>query len=604
MFSNVIEKYNLHKKIIIYLRKSREEMTAGGYGGVEYTLERHEEILQTWAINNLGGKIPDFNIYREVGSGETITDRPVMQAVLEIIKSNEISGVLVIEPQRLSRGELKDCGELIETLEHSGTVVLTPPKIYDLSDKFDKKIFRDELLRGNEYLEYTKEILARGRHLSVSQGKFVGSVAPYGYDKEKLVNEKGFKLVPNNDAPTVKLIFSMFIDGATPYKIAEHLRLIGAGKRTTKEWEHGAVKQVLLNPVYYGYQTWESRKTTKIFKDGVIKTVRVKNNDVKLYKGLHDPLVSENDFNLAQEIIKNRSVPRTVSSLETQNALVGIVKCKSCGRSMARQVHTGEFIKKRKHEFNKAAFQEFIKYHKKLNKITHKEIYSQLGIPSHYVYDWFSKPNKFYPAEVFINNWAALKNILKITTNKFDAPLCDFVNVPKPDTLACINPLCKTTSSHLHLVEDELLQVIAQRLSGYKNYLDNYEMERIQEIEGNKKLIQNIDEKMAALQSELKTALRNYNRGDYSREEYLGLKNDINGELEELKHKKAALSVNSTDKIIYIKKSIPMLEKCINNYSTLSPQNKNKILKSILSVAYYSKRGKGTDFEITPEFKI
>lgn len=602
MFSNVIEKYNLHKKIIIYLRKSREEQL-NGYSSVEYTLERHEEILQTWAINNLGGKIPEENIFREVGSGETITDRPVMQAVLAMIKNNEVSGVLVIEPQRLSRGELKDCGELIETLEHSNTKVLTPPKIYDLLDKFDKKIFRDELLRGNEYLEYTKEILARGRHLSVSQGKFVGSTPPYGYDKEKLVNEKGFKLVPNSDADTVKLIYSMFIDGSTPYQIAAHLRQIQANTRTNKPWEHGAVKQILVNPVYYGYQTWGNRKTTKKFIDGQIKTVRAKNSDVKLYKGLHDPLISEKDYKTVQSIIKGRSTPRTVSSFETQNPLAGIVKCRNCERSMARQIHN-EVILKRKYELNKYELQDFIKYHKQINNITHKDIYTKLNIPKHYIYGWFGKPDKFYVSDMFIKVWPQLKEILNITTAKYDAAITEFIEVPKPETLACINPLCNTTSSHLHLVENELLQVIAARLSNYKNYLDNYEVERIQEIESNKKLIDSIDKKIAGLKEELKTALRNYNRGDYTRDEYLTLKDDINAELQDLENKKSALSVNSTDKVIIIKKSVPILENCINNYNTLPSQNKNKILKSIISSVYYSKHGKGNDFELIPDFKI
>ena len=66
MYGNIIERYNLVKKIIIYLRKSREEQI-NGYGSVEFTLERHEEILQTWALNNLGYKIPEECIFREVG---------------------------------------------------------------------------------------------------------------------------------------------------------------------------------------------------------------------------------------------------------------------------------------------------------------------------------------------------------------------------------------------------------------------------------------------------------------------------------------------------------------------------------------------------------
>lgn len=601
--TNIIERYNLYKKIIIYLRKSREEMI-NGYGSVEITLERHEEILQTWAVQNLGAKIPEENIYREVGSGETISERPVMVEIMKMFKSNEIAAVLIVEPQRLSRGELKDCGELIETLEHTDTKVLTPQKIYDLTDKYDKKMFRDELLRGNEYLEYTKEILARGRHLSVSQGKFVGSRPPFGFDKEKLTDTKGFKLAPNSDANTVKLIFSMFIEGNTPFQIATHLRAIEAKARGEVEWEHGAVKDILTNPVYYGYQTWENRKTTKMFIDGKIKTVRVKNPEVKLYKGLHDPIISEEDYFKVQDIIKNRSTPRTNSSYETQNPLAGIVRCGVCGRSMVRQVHSGQYITKRKYDFDKIEFQKFLKEHKDKNKITHKEIYTALNIPKYYVYDWFGKPEKFYPAEKFIDNWGKLKEILKIKTNKYDNLLTEFIQVPKPDTLACIYHNCSNTSSHLHLVEDMIQKVIAVRLENYKKYLDNYEFEYIKELEDNEKIIKKIDKEIASINKQLKNALRTYNAEDCTREEYLEIKEELKEELEVLEKKKSSLSVNKEEKIIVIKRAVPILSNCIEKYPDLQPKDKNKLLKSLLYEVYYTKPEKGADFDIKPKFKI
>lgn len=599
---NIIERYNLSKKIIIYLRKSREEYFEG-VTSVEFTLERHEQILQTWAQNTLGSKIPEENIYREVGSGETISERPVMVDILKMIKSHEISGVLVVEPQRLSRGDLKDCGEIIEVFELTDTKVLTPQKIYDLSDKYDKKMFRDQLLQGSEYLSYVKEILARGRHLSVSQGKLVGQ-PPFGYDKEKLQKEKGFKAVPNKDSEIVKLIYKMFLEGHTPFQIAAHLRTINANTRTDKEWEHGAVKQILTNCFYYGYQTWQNRKTTKMFVNGKIKTVRVKNPEVMLYKGLHDPIISEEIFFKAQDIIKNRSIPRTNSSYETQNPLAGIVKCGVCGRSMVRQVHPGDFITKRKYELDKIELQNFIKNQKDKLNITHKEIYTALEIPKHYVYGWFGNANKFYPSEMFLAKWDELKIVLRLKDTKYDKALTEFIQVPKPDTLACIYHNCSNTSSHLHLVENMVLQVIAKRLENYKNYLDNYEFEYIKEMEDNEKILKKIDKEIASLNKELKTALRNYNREEYSYSEYQELKEELKEELEVLENKKSSLLVDKEEKVIVIKKAVPILKNCLDKYNTLTAPKKNALLKSLLKEVYYTKQGKGAEFKINPYFKI
>ena len=72
---NIITAYELSKisveDIIIYLRKSRAERNET----VEEVLARHERILQDYAIETFGEKIPEKNIYREVVSGETLDER-------------------------------------------------------------------------------------------------------------------------------------------------------------------------------------------------------------------------------------------------------------------------------------------------------------------------------------------------------------------------------------------------------------------------------------------------------------------------------------------------------------------------------------------------
>ena len=78
---------------------------------------------------------------------------------------------------------LEDAGRLIKLIRYTNTLVITPMKTFDLADEYDRDMFERELKRGNEFLEYQKKIMNRGRLLSVSQGNYVGSVPPYGYDK-------------------------------------------------------------------------------------------------------------------------------------------------------------------------------------------------------------------------------------------------------------------------------------------------------------------------------------------------------------------------------------------------------------------------------------
>ena len=83
---------NVHE-ILAYLRKSRKDYEFANES-IEKTLERHESILQEYAIKTFGAPIPEENIFREVVSGDTIADRPEIQKVLSLIESDKYKAVL------------------------------------------------------------------------------------------------------------------------------------------------------------------------------------------------------------------------------------------------------------------------------------------------------------------------------------------------------------------------------------------------------------------------------------------------------------------------------------------------------------------------------
>ena len=114
---------------LIYLRKSQAD---NPNESVEEVLEKHEYQLQEYAMQELGYTIPEENIYREVVSGETIRDRVEIKKILQLIELEEITAVIVIEPQRLGRGDLEDCGRIVNAFRYTNTKIMTPVKTYDL----------------------------------------------------------------------------------------------------------------------------------------------------------------------------------------------------------------------------------------------------------------------------------------------------------------------------------------------------------------------------------------------------------------------------------------------------------------------------------------
>ena len=212
------------ESLIIYLRKSRKDMDYFKDEPIEKTLQRHEKELQDFIINIFGKPIPEHNIYREVASGDTIDDRPVMQEVLSIIEEDNIKGVVCIEIERLARGNTVDQGVIAQTFQYTDTKIITPIKIYNLDNEDDLSYFEDGLYQARKYLKYTKRILARGRLRSVKEGKYVGSILPYGFNKVKLENEKGYVLVENKaESKVVRLIADLFLNGLnTTYTVKDN----------------------------------------------------------------------------------------------------------------------------------------------------------------------------------------------------------------------------------------------------------------------------------------------------------------------------------------------------------------------------------------------
>ena len=327
------------EEVIDYSRKSQSDdplLT------VEEVLAKHEALLDEWAEKHLGGKVPEENKYREVVSGETIKKRPEIQTVLRRIESPKIKAIKVVEPQRLTRGDLEDIGRLMKLIKHTNTLVITLTRIYDLRDEYDWDAFERELKRGNEYLEYTKKILNRGKLLSVSQGNYISSIPPYGFDKTHVMDGKRKcpTLKENKEqADVVRLIFDLYVNhGLGVRKICNHLENLKIKPPKNDHWSPNALQNMLSNPHYRGYVRWNWRKTITIVSESeFIKTRPVSRvGEYLLYKGKHEAIVSEEIYNAAQE--RKGKNPRVKSKADVSNPLVGIIQC-TCGRMMIMQTY-------------------------------------------------------------------------------------------------------------------------------------------------------------------------------------------------------------------------------------------------------------------------
>jgi hypothetical protein len=327
-------------EILIYLRKSRSD---DPFLSVEEVLSKHEAILDEWAEQKIGEKIIESNRIREIESGETIADRPGIQLLLKKIESPKYKAILIVEVQRLSRGDLEDAGRIIKLLRYSNTLVITPQKTYDLSDEYDRDMFERELKRGNEFLEYTKKIMNRGRLLSVSEGNYIASIPPYGYDKVWVMDGKRkcpTLAINPEQAKVIKMMFEMYVyEDLKMSEIANRFDALGIAPPNGKYWSKAGLKDMLINVHYIGKVKWNWRKTVTVVENSEIVNTRpkAKYGEYLIYDGKHEAIISEDLFNAAQEKLgKNH---RTREKYTIKNPLASILKC-HCGKSMLLRTYT------------------------------------------------------------------------------------------------------------------------------------------------------------------------------------------------------------------------------------------------------------------------
>lgn len=328
-------------EILLYSRKSRTDDPALT---VEEVLSKHEQMLDDWVERNLPGlgPIPEENRFREVVSGETIDSRPKVQALLRKVESPKYKAVLIVEPQRLSRGDLEDIGRLVKLLRYSNTIVITLPYTYDLRDERDRDMFERELKRGNEFLEYQKKIMNNGRLLSVQNGNYIGNKPPYGYNKIMVKDgkRKCYTLEPNPDqAPVVKKIFEMYRDGYGSHRIARTLDAIGVPTAKGGTWSPETLSRMRRNEHYLGKVVWNRRRTVKSIEDGEVVASRPTSNEYLVYPGKHPAIIDQELWDAVQEV--RDKIPPVKGRAKHANPFAGLVFCR-CGRCMSRRTYRNQ----------------------------------------------------------------------------------------------------------------------------------------------------------------------------------------------------------------------------------------------------------------------
>jgi len=317
--------------VCIYLRKSRSEENMS----VEEVLSRHRTTLLAYAKKH---KLNVLDIKEEVISGESITRRPKMLELLQEVEDNKYEAVLVMDIDRLGRGNMREQGLILETFKEYNTKIITPNKTYDLDNEFDEEYSEFEAFMARRELKIIRKRLLRGRMKSLEEGNYIASTAPFGYEK------KGKTLIIDEEkAKVIQLIFHLYVkEDYGDSKIAQYLidkKIPNASGNLN--WDKTTVRSLLKNPVYTGKVVWGKTKF-KYDKNGTREQKLQDKDKWLVYNGKHDAIIDEKTFEQAQLIAKKRHNPRTHTNKDLRNPLAGLIKCGGCGNTMTIRTHNNK----------------------------------------------------------------------------------------------------------------------------------------------------------------------------------------------------------------------------------------------------------------------
>ena len=320
----------------MYVRKSRYDRDYAD-STLEETLHRHKVMLDAIAKSQ---NLCVAKVYEEVVSGESISQRPEMQKLLEDVSSGLYAGVLVVDIDRLSRGNSIDQGIVGQTFKYSNTKIITPNKTYDPNDDFDEEYFEFSLFMSRKEYKIINKRLERGRKQSAKEGRFMGSIAPYGFERVKIKGDKGYTLkILEEEAQYGRLMYKLYNHDRLGYsKIANKLNSLCVPTRSGVPWNATVVKTILHNCANAGLIRCSRRKKIKTMINGKVITRSTNLHDYPIYEGLHEGFISREEWEMVTKTAKenNRgSIPLNYNA-PLQNYYAGIVFCKNCGTFLTR----------------------------------------------------------------------------------------------------------------------------------------------------------------------------------------------------------------------------------------------------------------------------
>lgn len=332
------EAASMETQAAIYCRLSQDDGSLGESGSIQtqkailtqYCQEHHMEIVDCYCDDGWSG---------------TNFDRPAFQRMIGDIEAGRVNTVIVKDLSRFGR-EYAQMGLYIEHyFEEKGVRFLSLAENIDSSQGQNNLVLPFTNVINSLYARQASEKTKAAHRARAKNGMFLGSRAPYGYQKDP--SDRHHLIVDPEAAEVVKEIFRMFADGIGYVRMTKILRernILNPQAyfnqnnpdyykhsdywRKPFDWHATSVRAILNNPVYLGKLTFGKTKTKGFFDK---RRVPTEESDWIVVEHTHEPLVSQELWDTVHQMMKAR---RRENSSGHVQPFAGLVKCAGCGSSL------------------------------------------------------------------------------------------------------------------------------------------------------------------------------------------------------------------------------------------------------------------------------
>lgn len=310
---------DLYKIGSAYVRVSDESQD-------EYSPDSQLKKIRDYASKE-GYIIPDEYVFYDDGiSGRDVKKRDDFNKMIAMAKekSHPFETIFVWKFSRFARNQ--EQAILYKNLLRKNNV-----SVVSVSEPIPEGHFGTLIERIIEWMDEFYSInlsaeVTRGMEEKVSRGEPI-CFPPFGYymeDKKWIPDEK--------TAPIVREVFQRFADGEGLRAIAVDIGNRGVRTRQGNPPENRWISYMVNNPAYIGMIRQSPNGTRAISKRDY------NNEDIKVVQGLHDPIISIELWDQAQERVKQlkKKYPKYAKREQPIDYMLkGIVRCSACGTTLA-----------------------------------------------------------------------------------------------------------------------------------------------------------------------------------------------------------------------------------------------------------------------------